>query len=126
MSGWGRLPSQLPSWLPEPQRNATKQTRACRAGSKMQRMDTTKSQDMSKPAGRGSSRLTPQELESLRQEDAQSSAWAKAELAKGETAVPGDSLARNARTRLSPEELESLREDAAQASAWAKAELSKA
>lgn len=57
-------------------------------------------------------RLSPEELEALREDDRQASAWCKAQLAAEDT-------------RLSPAELASLKLETAQASTWMKAQLAK-
>ena len=57
-------------------------------------------------------RLSPEELEALREDDRQAKAWFKSQLAAEDT-------------RLSPSELASLKLDAKQASEWAKAQMAK-
>lgn len=57
-------------------------------------------------------RLSPEELEALREDAKQAKAWFKSQLAAEDT-------------RLSPSELASLKLDAKQASAWAKKQLAK-
>ena len=57
-------------------------------------------------------RLSPEELEALREDAKQASAWCKAQLSAESTRLP-------------PEELASLKQDAKQASEWAKAQLAK-
>lgn len=57
-------------------------------------------------------RLSPEELEALREDDRQASAWCKAHLSAESTRLP-------------PEDLASLKLDAKQASEWAKKQLAK-